>query len=352
MPLRRSPLIELPDELRLGAASERARRSEGRYVLGVDGGATKTLAAVLDVASGRLHLGHAGPSNEDSVGAKAGASAVIDAAREATSRAGIDFDELDAAVLAVAGTDTPAIERHVHEQAPRSWILVNDVVGAWATATGAAPGIGVISGTGSNVFGVGEDGRSWRAGGWGHVLGDEGSGYWLGVRSLAAVLHDRDESGAKTGLSEAALRFFEVDDVEALVALVYGNPLSKSEIASFAVETAKLAEQQDPVATALYGDAAAQLSAQVAAVVRNTGLAGRFPVGLIGSAFKAGPVFIDPLAAAIEEIAPEARVACVHTPPATGALILALRSCGRAGELEAEELSRLIDDALSRSAMA
>ena len=64
---------------------------------------------------------------------------------------------------------------------PSTWIVVNDVVAAWAAATGAGPGVAAISGTGSNVFGVGPDSRTWRAGGWGHLLGDEGSGYWLGV---------------------------------------------------------------------------------------------------------------------------------------------------------------------------
>jgi N-acetylglucosamine kinase-like BadF-type ATPase len=344
--LRRTSLIELPAALRAGSA--RAAGGDAlRYVLGVDGGATKTLAAVLDVSAGVLHLGHGGPSNEDSVGEHAGADAVIEASREAAASADVELDQIDAAVLAVAGTDTVAIERHVHERAPESWIVVNDVVGAWATATGAEPGIGVISGTGSNVFGVGADGRAWRAGGWGHVLGDEGSGYWLGVRSIAAVLHDRDESGPKTGLSDAALAHFEVEDVDGLVALVYGKPLSKSEIAAFAVETAKLAEQQDAVAARLYHEAATELATQISAVIRNTGLDGAFPVGLIGSAFKAGPVFVDPLVEAIGELAPAARVHVVEAAPAAGSLMLALSSCGHGEDADVDELGRLVDEALS-----
>jgi glucosamine kinase len=369
VPLRRTSLIELPSALRRrvsattdgGDRSEREGEGRGadgdaelgegapRYVLGVDGGATKTLAALLDLRERRLHLGHGGPSNEDSVGVEVGAEAVIDASTEAAEAAGIELERIDAAVLAVAGTDTPAIERHVHRRAPKRWIVVNDVVGAWATATGAQPGIGVISGTGSNVFGVGADGRAWRAGGWGHVLGDEGSGYWLGVRSIAAVLRDRDESGPKTGLSDAALEYFGVDDVDGLVALVYGKPLSKSEIAAFAVETAKLAEQQDAVAARLYADAAAELAAQVSAVIHNTGLDGPFPVGLIGSAFKAGPVFVEPLVEAVGELAPAARVSVVETAPAAGALMLALSSCGHVEDADVVELGGLVDAELERS---
>lgn len=371
---RHSPLIELPPQLRLaggGAAHAMAqpgseqrieakpdgvrddardgtpRDAAPRYLLGVDGGATKTLAAVLDVERMCLHLGHGGPSNEDSVGGQAAAEAILSAARDAAQRAGTNLDGLDAAVLALAGTDTDAVARHVHAGGSPSWIVVNDVVGAWATATGSRPGIGVISGTGSNVFGVDADGRSWRAGGWGHVLGDEGSGYWLGVRSIAAVLRDRDGSGPQTALSEGALEFFGVPDVAGLVGLVYSKPLSKSEIAAFAVETAKLAEQGDQVAAQLYRDAAKELCAQIAAVIRETGLAGAFPVGLIGSAFKAGPVFIDPLVAGIAELAPQAEVRVVEIAPVAGSLMLALRSCGHEHAVEIERLGELVERALA-----
>ena len=65
--------------------------------------------------------------------------------------------------------------------------------------------MGAISGTGSNVFGVGPARRAWRAGGWGHLLGDEGRGYWLGVQSISAALRDRDASGPQTALGDAAL---------------------------------------------------------------------------------------------------------------------------------------------------
>ena len=95
------------------------------------------------------------------------------------------------------------------------------------------------------MFGVGADGRAWRAGGWGHLLGDEGSGHWFGIESIKAALRDREDSGPATALSDAAVEFFAAPSVEALAARVYSQPLSKSEIAAFAIETARLAEQGD-----------------------------------------------------------------------------------------------------------
>lgn len=368
MPLARTPLIELPPALRLGdahiavspsaagafsveatlpgASANGQSGAPRRWIMGVDGGGTKTLAAMLDVQERCVHLGHGGPSNPDSAGVPAAGEALIEAAAGAASAAGIELDVVGAAVLALAGTDTESVDRHVHETAPASWIVVNDVVGAWAAATGAAPGLAVISGTGSNVFGVGPDGRSWRAGGWGHVLGDEGSGYWIGMRSLSAALHDRDGSGPRTGLGDAALEFFGVGSVQELVGLVYGKPLGKSEIAAFGVRSAELAHSGDRIALGIYRAAASELGAQIRAVIEHAGLAGEFSVGLIGSAFKAGGVFVDPLEWAIHDLAPRAQVSVVEAAPVAGALMLATHAAGLREHFDVRSLGAMVEEAL------
>jgi N-acetylglucosamine kinase-like BadF-type ATPase len=351
--MNRDPLVTLPSALTAPVAP--TAEGAARYVLGIDGGATKTLAAVLDLQQRVLHLGHGGPSNEDAVGTRLAVKAILDATDQALAGASIAHAQLASAVVAVAGTDTASIDRHLHDTRANHWIVVNDVVGAWATATGAQPGVGAISGTGSNVFGVGRAhspqdwaGRTWRAGGWGHLLGDEGSGYWLGAQSIVAALHDRDGSGPPTALSDASLEFFRSPSVEALAASVYTTPLTKGEVAAFAVETSRLAREGDVVARGLYARAAELLGAQVRSVVANTGLTGAFPVGLIGSAFRAGEVFTAPLTDAIRGFAPEARVFAVEMAPVGGSLLLALRACGCEGAIGVDELGGLIHSAVGK----
>jgi N-acetylglucosamine kinase-like BadF-type ATPase len=346
--VRREPLIELPPAL-----TQPKTGGDVRYVLGVDGGATKTLAAVMDLHEEKVHLGHGGSSNPDAVGAELARSALRKATGDALGGAGVGAGDLGGAVLAMAGTDTDAIrallapaEQGAPSPAAESWVIVNDVVGAWAAATGAAPGVGVISGTGSNVLGVGPRSRTWRAGGWGHVLGDEGSGYWLAVHSIRAALRERDGSGPPTALSEAAIRFFGVESIEALAALVYAKPLAKGELAGFAAETGRIAGEGDAVARSLYERAARELGEQVKAAIRETGLEGEFPVGLIGGGFKAGAVFVAPLRAAIAEVAPEARVAPVEMPPVGGCILLAARAAGHPHGLDVPALKRLLELAL------
>ncbi|MEA2334876.1 MAG: hypothetical protein QOG40_1366 [Solirubrobacteraceae bacterium] len=357
--MKRDSLVQLPSAL-ASAAPEAQTRSHARYVMGIDGGATKTLAAVLDLDEGAVHLAEAGPSNEDAVGAAAAVDALLDVADEALQRARIGQSELATAVLAVAGTDTDALARRVRSARTDDWIVVNDVVGAWAAATGGRPGVGAISGTGSNVFGVGPGGQTWRVGGWGHLLGDQGSGYWLGNHSIRAALADRDGSGPPTALSAAAEEFFDVASAEALAPLVYAKPLTKGEIAAFAVVACELAQDGDAVARDLYRRGAAELAAQILVVMQRTGLVagsadgsgarrgdeGDFPVGLIGSVFKAGSIFVDPIAAAVHQAAPRARVSVVEMAPVGGSLQLAARAAGRAGAVDPDGLRRSLDAAL------
>jgi N-acetylglucosamine kinase-like BadF-type ATPase len=361
--MKRDPLVQLPPAL--ASAPQAQAGSHARFVMGIDGGATKTLAAVLDLDEHAVHLAEGGPSNEDAVGAAAAVDALLDVADEALQRAGIGQSELATAVLAVAGTDTDALARRVSSARTDDWIVVNDVVGAWAAATGGRPGVGAISGTGSNVFGVGPRGQTWRVGGWGHLLGDQGSGYWLGNHSIRAALADRDGSGPPTALSAAAEQFFGVS-VEALAALVYAKPLTKGEIAAFAVVACELAQGGDAVARDLYRRGAGELAAQIAVVMQRTGLGGDspegsdargggeghdeggdFPVGLIGSVFKAGSIFVDPIAAAVHQVAPRARVSVVEMAPVGGSLQLAARACGRAEAIDPDGLRRSIDAALA-----
>src|SRR3977135_2562496 len=128
--MKRDPLVQLPEAL-----VHPQRRVDARYVMGGGGGATSTLAAVLDMEAEALYLGHAGPSNQDAVGASSAVRALLEAADEAIAGGGIPPARLAAAVPAIAGTDTQAVERNVRAVRSEDWLVVNDVVAAWASAT-------------------------------------------------------------------------------------------------------------------------------------------------------------------------------------------------------------------------
>lgn len=337
------PLIELPAALQLATSTH---DREPRVLLGVDGGATKTQAAVLDLRDGQLCVGWAGPSNPDAVGVPAAIAALLQASEEAMARTGAGADELDGAVLTVAGTDLGPLAARLKKHRPK-WIVVNDVVGAWAAATGVQPGIGVIAGTGSNVLGISADNRAWRAGGWGHVLGDEGSGYWLAVQALKAVLRDRDGSGPPTALGQSALTFFEVQAVEEIPVKLFAEDMAKDHIAAFAPVIARVAARGDAVARALYEDGARLLGRQIGAVIKHVDLQGDFPVGLVGGVFKTAQHYLASLRSEIHLYAPQARVAVVEMAPVGGSLLLAVRAAGGGPTLDRFALEPLVEQAVA-----
>jgi N-acetylglucosamine kinase-like BadF-type ATPase len=329
-----------------GALLDGSRATGRRHVAGIDGGATKTLAAVLSLNTFEISLGRGGPSNVDAVGAEAAAAAIRDALREALSEGGVDDGDVGTAVVGLAGTPSDELAHSVQTDfSPGAWYFVNDVIAAWAAGTWLEPGVAVISGTGSHVFGVNAAGESWRTGGWGHVLGDEGSGYWLGRHGMKAALHYRDGSGPETALLEAAVAFYRLDAIEDLQALVYGKPLTKSEIAAFTQEVEKAAAAADRVAVGLFETAANDLARQVCAPIVTLGLDGPFKVALVGGVFTSSRRLRDPFEAAVLQFAPDAQFVVPEIPPVGGSLLLALRA-EDVGDYHREALRSALSDEL------
>jgi glucosamine kinase len=329
-----------PSLMTIPAALLDGSRATGRrYVAGIDGGATKTVAALLSLDTFDMHLGHGGPSNVDAVGADAAVAALEGALSDALRAAKVDAGEVGTSVFGVAGTPSDEVSQSVRtEFALQASHFVNDVIGAWASGTWLEPGVAVISGTGSHVFGVDAAGRSWRTGGWGHILGDEGSGYWLGLNGMKAALRYRDGSGPETALLDAAVAFYHLDDVEDLQALMYGKPLTKREIAAFTQEVEKAAGAGDGVALSLFGTAASDLAVQVRAPVAILGLEGRFKVALVGGVFAHGELLRNPFEEAVRAFAPHAEFVVPEIPPVGGSLLLALRAEGAADDYDRDRL--------------
>lgn len=164
------------------------------WLLGIDAGGTRTRALLLDLESGRTLRGEAGSANWTSLGADACVASVraalADAGAETLPLAAVcagfagyypphHAEEARQALAAVVGPDTP-LE------------VVPDVVAAWAGALAGEPGVLVIAGTGSIAYGRDSEGNEARAGGWGPLLGDPGSGYDTGRQALLAVAEDID----------------------------------------------------------------------------------------------------------------------------------------------------------------
>ena len=126
--------------------------------------------------------------------------------------------------------------------AGRPAAIVNDVNAACGDGTWIEPGV-VILGTGSHVLGVDAGGERWRPAG-GHVLGDDGSGYWLGLDGMTA--HSTTATGPVPRLATGRrVAVYGLEAVEHLESLVYGKPLTKRAIAAFTEASSRLANEGD-----------------------------------------------------------------------------------------------------------
>lgn len=325
-----TPLIILPPELRpAGHRGTRPPAGTVTHLLGVDGGGTKTTAAVLDLRRSTLSTSTAGPSNPDVNGIEAAVASITDAVRGALDAAGATPGDLAGAVLAIASADSAENQADLLAKldllAPVERTLVlNDTVAAWAAGTLGQPGVAVISGTGSNTLGVAADGRTWRCGGWGHLLGDEGSGHWIGLEGLRAAVTYRDGRAPWSALVPRLIAFYDLRQVEDIDDLIY-SALDKSGVAAFATEVAAAAADGDEVATRILATAGRLLAEQTVTVIRRVGLRGDFPVSLVGGAFRSGPAFLDAFTAHVAAVSPDARFVHPRMSPAAGAVLLAAR---------------------------
>jgi len=182
-----------------------------QFVLGLDGGGTKTDAVLLDASGTVLARSQAGPSNPLRVGFGAAISAVREAARDAIQRASIQDGDSPAAICVGLAGVGPAesrdkIQALLTAEFPHSRLEICTDLDLALAATGDGPAIVLLAGTGSFAVGRNAAGETARAGGYGSQIGDEGSAYDIGRKAVLAALHENDRTGADSPLGKRILR--------------------------------------------------------------------------------------------------------------------------------------------------
>lgn len=244
------------------------------FVVGIDAGGTHTRARLANLRGETLSAGEAGAGNPHVGGTEAARREILLAIHRACDRAGVERQTIVAAGLGIAGVaradehaDWIAWARDAARIAPRV-ALCND--GEIVIAAGCPDnwGIALIAGTGSSAWGKTQDGRVARAGGWGWLFGDEGSGYDLARAALRAASQAADGRGEPTRLLDAILKSWNLREPVELIARVYRSGLKNAEIAALASVVIRAADEEDAVARKLIGDAGQALADALGAVGR------------------------------------------------------------------------------------
>jgi N-acetylmuramic acid 6-phosphate etherase len=276
------------------APDEAAARPAAPLFLGIDGGGSNTVALLAVAAPGEppgwrlVGRGQAGPSNIQAVGATSAQEALDQATRLAFVAAGLPRRPVAAACLGLAGAARPPDQAVIHDWAAQVGLserveVTTDAAILLAAGTPQGWGVAVIAGTGSIAFGRHPDGRTARAGGWGYLLGDEGSGYALVLSALRAVARAADARDLPTRLTEAFLEQFGVSQPQDIIPAFYRGKWDRPALAALAPIILETAESGDATADRILTKSARDLASLVEGVVRQLKPpAGPLPLAMAG----------------------------------------------------------------------
>lgn len=233
---------------------------EKKWFIGIDGGGTKTRAAICDETGHVLAVVEGGASNplsrpwsevEHTLGACI--SSVCEQGRVCPA-------DVDGLYIGLGGADRPRVKAMIETAFADSWqerlSIDNDAVAALYAGTWGSPGIVLISGTGSIAYAVTKQGTRHRVGGWGYLVGDEGSGFDLGRKAAIAVLRAHDGRGQETLLTDLFLAHYGVERPDELISLLYESSNPRMDLAQTSALVERAAVLGDPIATELIRQAA------------------------------------------------------------------------------------------------
>ena len=298
------------------------------HVIGIDAGGTKTVCLLATEHGEIVARARGDGANLQAVGELQVEKILHTVMAQAIG----DRRLVPAAIcLGIAGVDRPndaAVVRGIMQRIGlhSRIVIVNDALIALETAAPGQPGVVIISGTGSIAYGRNAAGEAARSGGWGYVLGDEGSGYWIGRAALRAVLRAADLRGPRTVLTQMLLDHFQVTQPQLLLHEVYHQHLKPAAIGALASSVHTAFSEGDEAAAGILRGAADELEGSALSVARRLDLTGEaFSFILSGGIFRAVPWLVQELSRRLPLAATRSTTKLLEREPAEGAVTLAVQ---------------------------
>lgn len=298
------------------------------WVLGIDGGGSKTRGWAADRNGKVLAKVEKGPSNHHVIGLVKFRQLILDMLDEFATW-GLECSDLQFITLGLAGMDRQQDKVNIGTTLDElglkgRYLLCNDAEIALAAGVGKLEGIVAISGTGSIAYGVNAQGECFRAGGWGHVVSDEGSGYYIARQALVRSIKAAEGLEQPTVLLTDILAFLQIASFDDLITFIYHPQTTKNQLAILSKVVANAAAAGDAVAMDILNDAADQIIALIEAVIaRGFATAPEIKLVLFGSILQK----ISPIRErVIAKLQDKADIICSEADPVSGAIMLALQA--------------------------
>jgi len=244
-----------------------------KYLIGIDGGGTKTKCIAANIEAKPLYETTSGPSNFLVYRLDKVSETIFNLLEDCIKNISCGFENLAYIVLGTAGAgrkdDVERLEEHFQDYAKSKQVLiknfkvVSDARIALEGAFSGKPGSILISGTGSIMFGKDSKGEIHRVGGFGRLIGDEGSGYSIGRKGLANLSKFYDGRGKHTMLSKLVENHFGINNSEKLINAVYKNNF---DIASIAQQVIYAAKKDDEVCKKIVDEETDELISHISAM--------------------------------------------------------------------------------------
>jgi N-acetylglucosamine kinase-like BadF-type ATPase len=299
-----------------------------RLLLGIDGGASETIAMLANETGEVLGDAQSGGSNPHALGEQVALAALDQAVTGVFEAAGLPVQPCVAACLGMAGIDRPADRASIQRwaaarQLAGEVLVVNDARLVIAAGTPQDYGVAVICGTGSIAVGRTPDGLMARAGGWGYLLGDEGSGYDIAAKALRAATCAADGRGPPTVLLTSLLDHWGLQQPTELIEYIYSLADPRAQLARLAPVIVRAAHGGDAVANNILVAAGQDLAAAAASVARQLELSTPLPLAMAGGVIEHAPVVSQAICGTLEQQGWLAEPVTIVEAPVRGALRLA-----------------------------
>ena len=306
-------------------------------ILAVDGGQTSTKAIIARRDGTILGTGRGTPCDHvhGPDGIRKNREAIHSAANAALLDAGVPADRILGVGLGLTSAPreaeaTPIFRGIVDELCtPDAFWVDTDFVSNLAGAAAGGTGIVVIAGGGSIGYGIDEHGHEAVAGGLGYLMGDDGSGWYFGMRALQEAARAYDKRGPMTALLPFVLAHYDLTQIRDIIRIIYADGFTRERIATIATDVIRIAEEGDPVAAEIVAEGARRLGETALGVARQLHAAGD-PVRVYptGGIFDAGEIILTPFAEEIRAGWPAATIETPRFPPVVGALIAVWKTLG------------------------
>ena len=309
------------------------------YLLGVDGGATKTVAQISDIGGSVIVEKLSGSSNYKSSGISKATvnlgNSILEAINELNINEPVKIPIFLSACFGLAGCDSTydieiykkiIFNKKIKKYLPPKKILIcNDTrIGLAVGSNNNNNKVILISGTGANCYGINEKGQEAHSNGWDYILGDEGSGYSMGLKALKAIMKAYDNRGPKTMLTGIVLQTLGLQTEMDLMDWIYDEKFSKDKVASIGKILCDTAELDDRVSVKILKEEAGEAVISAMAVIKKLGLKNKeFDFIFVGNLFKTDKYFKEILTDKLKKACSKIKFVPLNNKPVTGAIKIA-----------------------------